>query len=143
MNGTWSFNVFMTRFHVFCLRIFLCCLFLRDIFFWIISYNNIFCLFWSQLKNSILCCSKKAKKISWKHVVISLLSKVEKISKASLNLIPSPSPSVKFKLWTGEFAWGLKTKHCWALSTNFWKQKICWHHPAMFFLIPSSKLSCQ
>ena len=23
----------------------------------------------------------------------------------------------------GKFAWGVKAKHCWALSTNFWKQK--------------------
>ena len=29
----------------------------------------------------------------------------------------------------------------WALSTNFWKQIVCWHHPAMFCLITSSKLS--
>ena len=29
----------------------------------------------------------------------------------------------KFKLWEGKFAWGVKAKHCWALSTNFWKQK--------------------
>ena len=46
----------------------------------------------------------------------------------------------KFKLWPGKFAWGVKSKHCWALSTNFWKQKICWHHPAMFCCITSSKL---
>ena len=31
----------------------------------------------------------------------------------------------------------------WALSTNFWIQKGCWPHPAMFCLITSSKLSCQ
>ena len=31
----------------------------------------------------------------------------------------------KFKLWAGKFAWGVKAKHCWALSTNFWKM-----HPA-------------
>ena len=24
----------------------------------------------------------------------------------------------KFKLWEGKFAWGVKTNHCWALSTN-------------------------
>ena len=41
----------------------------------------------------------------------------------------------KFKLWAGMFAWGNKAKHCWALSTNFWKQKVCWHPPAMFCLI--------
>ena len=33
-----------------------------------------------------------------------------------------------------------KAKHCWALSTNFWKKKVCWHHPAIFCLITSSKL---
>ena len=35
----------------------------------------------------------------------------------------------------------VKAKLCWALSTNFWKQKVCWHHPAMFCPITSSKLS--
>ena len=29
------------------------------------------------------------------------------------------------------------------MSTNFWKQKICWHHPAMFCLITWSKHSRQ
>ena len=64
--------------------------------------------------------------------------KVEKILKGSLDLIPSPSPSVKFKLWTGKFAWGVKAKHCWAFHLF---SKVCWHHPAMFCLITSSKLS--
>ena len=49
----------------------------------------------------------------------------------------------EFKLWEEKFAWCVKAKHCWALSTNVWKQKVCWHHPAMFCLITSSKLSCQ
>ena len=49
----------------------------------------------------------------------------------------------KFKLWAGKFAPGVKAKHCWSLSTNFWKQKVCWHHPAMFCLITLSKLSHQ
>ena len=40
----------------------------------------------------------------------------------------------------GKFAWGVKAKHCWALSTNLWKQNVCWHHPAMFCLIISSKV---
>ena len=48
-----------------------------------------------------------------------------------------------FKLWAGKFAWGVKAKHWWVLSTNFWKQKNCWHHPAMFCLITSSKLTRQ
>ena len=68
-------------------------------------------------------------------------SKVETILKCSLDLIPSPSPSVKIQIMAGKFAWGVKAKHCWPLSKNFWKQKNCWHHPAMFCLITSSKLS--
>ena len=44
-------------------------------------------------------------------------------------------------MWEGKFSWGVKAKHCSALSTNFWKQKVCWHHPAMFCLITTSKLS--
>ena len=33
-----------------------------------------------------------------------------------------------------------RLNYCWVLSTNFWEQKVCWHHPAMFCLINSSKL---
>ena len=43
--------------------------------------------------------------------------------------MPSPSPSGKIQIMGQRFAWGVKAKHCWALSTNFWKQKVCWHHP--------------
>ena len=53
---------------------------------------------------------------------------VEKILKGSLQW--------KFKLWVGTFAWGVKAKHCWELSGNFCKQKVCWHHPALFTLLP-------
>ena len=49
----------------------------------------------------------------------------------------------KFNLLAGKFACDVKAKHCLALSANFWKQKVCWHHPAMFCLITSSKLSHQ
>ena len=30
----------------------------------------------------------------------------------------------------------MKAKLCWALSKNFWKQKVCWHHPAVIALLP-------
>ena len=43
----------------------------------------------------------------------------------------------------GKFAWGVKAKCCWALLTNFWKQEVCWHHPAMFCFITSSEVSRQ
>ena len=63
------------------------------------------------------------------------ISKVEKILKSSLNSTPSPTHSLKIQIMGGKFAWGVKAKHCWAFSTNFWKQKVCWKRPAMFFPI--------
>ena len=63
----------------------------------------------------------------WKTPVIVTnkagLSKVEKILRSHhLHLLLQ----WKFKLWAGNFAWGVNAKHCWALSTTFWKQKVCW-----------------
>ena len=53
--------------------------------------------------------------------------KVEKILKGSLeSILLSPLTSGKFKLWAGKFARVVKAKNCWALSTNNWKQKVCW-----------------
>ena len=52
-----------------------------------------------------------------------------------IHSIPSFHLQWKFKLWAGKFAWGVKAKHCWALSRNFWKQKVCWYHPAISCLI--------
>ena len=49
----------------------------------------------------------------------------------------------KFKLWAGKFAWGVRSKHYWVLSTKFWKQKVCWNHPAMFCPNTSNKLSAN
>ena len=66
--------------------------------------------------------------------------KVEKILKGTQDSISSPSPSVKIQIWEGKFAWGIKAKHCWALSTNFWIQKLYWQCTAMFCLYASSKL---
>ena len=48
----------------------------------------------------------------------------------------------------GKLAWGVKAKHWWALSTTFWKHRVCWHHPAMFCLItlsnfPTNNLNFQ
>ena len=65
--------------------------------------------------------------------------KVEKILKGNLDSIPSPS--MKIQIMSVKICLRSKGKHCWVLSTNFWKQKVCWHHPAMFCLITSSKLS--
>ena len=41
------------------------------------------------------------------------------------------------------FTWGNMANHCREFSTNFWKQKVYWHQPAMFYSITSSKHSCQ
>ena len=42
--------------------------------------------------------------------------KVEKVFKGSLDLISSPSPSVKIQIMGRK---SKKEKHCWMLSTNF------------------------
>ena len=42
----------------------------------------------------------------------------------------------KFRLWTGTIAWGVKAKHCWALSTHFWKQKFVDITQQCFALLP-------
>ena len=60
--------------------------------------------------------------------------KVKKILKGSLGLVLTPS--VKIQIWAGKFSLGVKVKHCWALSTNFWKQKGCWHQQQCFALLP-------
>ena len=64
---------------------------------------------------------------------------IENILKGSLDLIESRFDPITFTFWENsnygqpaeKFAWGIKAKHCWALSTNFWKQKVCRHHPAV------------
>ena len=69
------------------------------------------------------------------------LIKVEKTLKGSLDSIPSPL--VKIQIMSGIVCLRCNGKTLLALSTNFWKQKVCWHHPAMFCLITLSKLSRQ
>ena len=73
----------------------------------------------------------------------NFLHKVEKILKGSLDSILSPSPSVKIQITGRKVCLRWKGKNCWVLSTNFSNQKVCWHHPAMFCLITSSKLSAH
>ena len=57
--------------------------------------------------------------------LLSTKPKVKKILEDSRDSIPSPSSWVKIQIM------------------GFWKQKVCWHYPAMFCLITSSKLSGQ
>ena len=68
------------------------------------------------------------------------IGKVENIWKGSLDWIPSISPSVKIQIMGGKVCLRCKGKSLLTMSS---KQKICWHHLAMFCLITSSKLSCQ
>jgi hypothetical protein len=64
--------------------------------------------------------------------------KVEKILKGSLDLIPSSSPWVKIQNMGRKVCLRCKGNYFWALSTKFWKQKVCRHCPAIFCLITSS-----
>ena len=69
--------------------------------------------------------------------------KVERILKGSLDLIPSPSPSVKIEIMNGKVCLRCKGKTLLDIVNKLLKRKFCWHHPAMFCLITPSKLSCQ
>ena len=50
---------------------------------------------------------------------LTIVIKVEKILKDSLDSIQSPSPSMKIQIMGGKVCLMCKGKHCWALSTNF------------------------
>ena len=67
--------------------------------------------------------------------------KVEKILKDSMDWISSPS--VKIQIMCGKVCLRCKSKTLLGVVNKFWKQKVCWHHPAMFCLITSSKRSHQ
>ena len=75
----------------------------------------------------LVLLSKAALKVSISVAISSqlfvkqlLFVKVEKILKGSLNHLHLQR---KFKLWAGKFPWGIKAKHCSALSTNFENKK--------------------
>ena len=53
---------------------------------------------------------------------LNILCKVEKTLKVAWIRSHYLHPQWKFKLWAGKFVWGVKAKHCWVFSTNFWKQ---------------------
>ena len=58
---------------------------------------------------------------------------IKKISEDSLDLIQSPSPSVKIQIIGGK---GVKAKHCWTLSTNFWIQQFVVNAQQCFAFTP-------
>ena len=68
------------------------------------------------------------------------LNKVEKILKGSLDLIPSPSLSVKIQIMGGKVSLRFKGKTLLGVVNKLLKTK-SWHQPVMFCLITSSKLS--
>ena len=80
-------------------------------------------------KNKMTCESEAKKK--W--------IKVEKILKGSLDLIPSPSHSVKIQITGGKVCLRCKVKTLMDIVNKLLKKKVCWHHPVMFCLITSSK----
>ena len=87
-------------------------------------FNSTFSLFFCKVAKSIwgLNWFLRFKRVVQKYAENKGGIKVEKILKGSLDLISSPSPSVKIQIMGG---------------------KVCWQCPAMFCLYTSSKLSCQ
>ena len=96
----------------------------------------VFCKCWSSR------IVKSLFKYGWwcGHNLISV--KVEKILKGSLDSIPSPSSLVKIQIMGGKVCWRCKGKTLLGNVKKLLKTK-CWHHPTVFFLITSSKLSHQ
>ena len=103
----------------------------------------LFCASWAPLWDTLLMMMLSSSKRSQRVKIFSdilfyaMIIKVEKILKSSLNSIQSSSPSMKIHTMRGKFAWGVKAKHWWSLPTKFRRQKVCWHHLAMFCLITS------
>ena len=95
-------------------------------------------LFWDWLENSVALAFLQTV-LENKYKFWKIVNKIEKSKEYSLDLIPSPSPSVKIQIMGSK---GVKAQLCWMLSTNFWIQKVCWQCPAMFCLYASNKLSC-
>ena len=104
-----------------------------------LSYLIIFSMWyvWPILMLGTLVCLHMLKKIPTNEFPIifgSRLCKVENIWKGNLDSIPSPSPSMLIQIMSGKIC--LRSIGKTLLSTNFWKQKVCWHHPACFALLP-------
>ena len=60
--------------------------------------------------------------------------KEEKNFKGSLDSILSPSLSVKIQIVGGKVCLWCKGKTLLGIVNNLWKQKVCWHHQAIFCL---------
>ena len=74
---------------------------------------------------------------------VQLLAKVENFLNVSLDLISSPSLSAKVQIMGWKVSLRCKGKTLLGVVNNLLNTKVCWHHPAMFCFIPSSKLSRQ
>ena len=110
------------------------CSWLTDCFF--PKYNLIFgvdVLHWTYFEHL-----KKKNQMNIQH-----FGKVKSVLKGSLDLIPSPSPSVKIQIMGRKVCLRCKGKTLLGVVNKLLKQKKCLHHPALFCLITSSKLSTQ
>ena len=63
------------------------------------------------------------------------LLKVEKILKGSLDLIPSPSSSVKIQIMGRKVCLRCKGEAFLGIVNKHLNEKSCWHHPAGFALL--------
>ena len=98
------------------------------------SACKVLLLIWSMKKFVMILNDKMALKWNLIHILYQTF-KVEFFLKGSLDWIPSPSPSVKIQVMGGKVCLRCKGKTLLLFS------KVCWHHPAMFCLITSSKLA--
>ena len=82
---------------------------------------------YSTKLNHLLSSSK-----IWNIILILFQSKVEKVFKGSLDHLHL---QWKYKYGQESLLEVLRQNYCRALSTNFWKQKVFWHHQQCFALL--------
>ena len=108
----------------------------------LVSFSLVFTRF---LWQTHVCHGLKLKKYTknTESLNYGFFHKVKKIQEECLDLISSPSPSAKIQIIGGKIWLRCKGITLLGLSTNFWKQKVCWHSPAMFCLItyPANNLN--
>ena len=73
----------------------------------------------------------------------TLLKYVEKIFEDSLDMISSPSPSVKIQIIGRKLTFGVKAKHCWFCQQTFGNKKFIDITQQCFALLPQANFPAQ
>ena len=107
---------------------------------------KIWLAYWSTFKFGLIFCiltSNKETLAVVRFLPSNFVAQVEKNLKDSLDSKQSPSPSGKIQIIGEKVCLRCKVKTLLGIVNKLLKKKVCWQHPAMFWLITSSKLFRQ